>query len=85
MTPKETLTRATLRTPKAAAIAGILFSVLMTTALLLLRASVPADPLEQGAWLNTNARVVAFALNLTLCRHRLPVVHRRAAGSAGRA
>jgi len=64
MTPKETLTRATLRTPKAAAIAGILFSVLMTTALLLLRASVPADPLEQGAWLNTNARVVAFALNL---------------------
>jgi hypothetical protein len=33
-----------LRTPRAAAVAGILFSVLLITALVLLRVSVPADP-----------------------------------------
>jgi MFS family permease len=59
-----TLTRAHLRTPKAAAIAGIIFSVLLITSLVLLRTSVPDDPAEEGAWLKTNARVVGFALNL---------------------
>ena len=34
------LTRARLKTPRAAAIAGILFSVLLTTTLVLLRISV---------------------------------------------
>src|SRR6478736_789118 len=58
------LTRAHLRTPKAAAIAGIAFSLLMFTIFWLLRRSVPADPLESGAWLATNARTVALALNL---------------------
>jgi MFS family permease len=64
MTPQVTLTRATLRTPKAAAIAGIVFSVLLTTALVLLRSAVPSDPMEGGVWLSTNARVVSLALNL---------------------
>lgn len=59
-----TLTRRSLRTPKAAAIAGIIFSVLLTTILWLLRISVPADPLEPGAWLATNSETVAIALNL---------------------
>lgn len=59
-----TLTRVQLRTPKAAAIAGIVFSVLLITSLVLLRTSVPEDPAEEGAWLNTNARIVGFALNL---------------------
>jgi hypothetical protein len=36
------LTRARLKTPLAAAIAGILFSVLLTTTLVLIRISVPA-------------------------------------------
>src|SRR5260370_19908959 len=58
------LTRAHLRTPKAAAIAGIAFSLLMFTIFWLLRRSVPADPLESGAWLATNAKTVALALNL---------------------
>jgi hypothetical protein len=53
-----------LRTPRAAAIAGVVFSVLLICSLWLLRLSVPADPLEAGAWLGTSSRRVAFALNL---------------------
>ena len=60
----ETLTRGTLRTPRAAAIAGILFSVLLIAIIALLRMSVPADPTESGAWLSTNAKTVVLALNL---------------------
>jgi hypothetical protein len=40
------LTRAQLRTPRAAAVAGILFSVLLLIVYWLMRISVPADPLE---------------------------------------
>ncbi len=64
MQPEATLTAATLRAPRAAAIAGILFSVLLLASLVLLRLSVPADPLEAGAWLRTRANTVALALNL---------------------
>ncbi len=58
------LIRARLKTPRAAAIAGILFSVLLIYSLWLLRLSIPADPLETGAWLETSAKRVSFALNL---------------------
>jgi hypothetical protein len=58
------LIRARLKTPRAAAVAGVLFSVLLIMGLLLLRLSVPADPLEAGAWLKINANTVALALNL---------------------
>jgi hypothetical protein len=46
MQRRTTLTRSTLKTPRAAAIAGILFSVLLLATFLLLHMSVPADPLE---------------------------------------
>jgi hypothetical protein len=59
-----TLIRARLKTPRAAAIAGILFSVLLISGLLLFRLSVRADPLEAGAWLKTSSNRVALALNL---------------------
>ena len=58
------LTRARLKTPRAAAIAGIVFSVLLITSLVLVRLSVPADPLERGAWLSTRLETVALALNM---------------------
>ncbi len=58
------LTRAQLKTPKAAAIAGIAFSLLLLLILWLLRTSIPADPLEPGAWLATDTRAVTVALNL---------------------
>jgi hypothetical protein len=62
-----TLTRAHLKTPKAAAIAGIVFSLLMGIIFWMLRRDVPADPLEPGAWLAANTRTVALALNLVVC------------------
>ncbi|MBK1719996.1 hypothetical protein [Thiocystis violacea] len=53
-----------LRAPGAAAIAGLLFSILLIASLLLLRQAVPYDPLEAGAWLETRTDTVALALNL---------------------
>ena len=64
MTEQRTLTRANLKTPKAAAIAGILFSILLILAFWLLRISVPDDPRESGAWLKTEPSKVALAVNL---------------------
>ena len=55
-----------LRTPGAAAVAGIVFSVLLIAALVLLRVSVPADPSLAGTWLTDSGRrtAVGIALNL---------------------
>jgi hypothetical protein len=55
-----------LRTPRAAAVAGIIFSVLLILALVLLRVSVPAHPAVPGEWLTDSRRraAVAIALNL---------------------
>jgi hypothetical protein len=64
MTQKATVTAARLRTPRAAAIAGIVFSILLMTVIVLLRLSVPFDPLEPGAWVRTNPERVVFALTL---------------------
>ena len=64
MSEQRTLTRANLKTPRAAAIAGILFSVLLLGVLWLLRISVPDDPREPGAWLNSASNTVALAINL---------------------
>jgi len=62
--PQASVTPVRLRAPRAAAIAGILFSLLLITAVVILRLSVPDDPLEPGAWLRTRAPVVALALHL---------------------
>jgi hypothetical protein len=64
MSHDDTLTRANLRTPKAAAVAGIVFSVLLIAIFWLLRFSVPANPLEPGEWLAGNSNKVTLALNL---------------------
>jgi hypothetical protein len=64
MSEKHALTRASLKTPKAAAIAGIVFSALLITILWLFRRSVPADPLDPGTWLATDFKTVALAVNL---------------------
>ena len=64
MLQDRSITRANLKTPKAAAIAGILFSLLLIAVFWLLRVSVPADPQEPGSWLRANSNVVALALNL---------------------
>jgi hypothetical protein len=62
--PKDdTLIHTHLKTPKSAAVAGIIFSLLMFTIFGLLRRSIPVDPLESGAWL-ANTKTIALALNL---------------------
>lgn len=56
--------RERLRTPRAAAIAGILFSVLLTATLVLLRISVQATFAENQVLPPTSADTVVLALNL---------------------
>src|SRR3974390_475265 len=60
------MTRPNLKTPKAAASAGIVFCILLLAVFWLLRISVPTDPLEPGDWLRTSSSRVALALNLVL-------------------
>jgi|GEM_PF-122675 len=55
-----------LRTPRAAAVAGIVFSVLLIAALVLLRLSVPAYPVVAGVWLTDPERRAAIAIALNL-------------------
>jgi hypothetical protein len=52
--------------PRAAAIAGVVFSVLLIVGLGLIRLSVPADPSQPGTWVTDSGRrnTVRFALNL---------------------
>ncbi len=58
------LVRAALRTPRAAAVAGIIFSLLLISCLWLLHLSVPSDPLDVGEWLRVSSERVSLALNL---------------------
>ncbi len=51
-----------MTTPRAAACAGIVFSVMLTVTYVLLRSSVPEDPQDSGEWLAGNVDRVNFAL-----------------------
>jgi hypothetical protein len=64
MPVNDSLSGTQLRTPKAAAIAGIVYSILLIAIFGLFRSSIPANPLEPGAWLTTDSRAVAFGLSL---------------------
>ncbi|HYB19212.1 MAG TPA: hypothetical protein VEF71_27600 [Streptosporangiaceae bacterium] len=66
MAHQEPIIGAGLRTPRAAAVAGILFSALLGLALVLIIISAPSDSAEAGAWLSDPARraTLAIALNL---------------------
>jgi hypothetical protein len=54
----------TFKSPRAAAIAGVVFAVLLICSLWLLQTSIPATPVEDGAWLRTSPGRVSLALNL---------------------
>jgi len=58
--------RQALKTPRAAAIAGIAFSVLLGVSLLILRIALPSTPHEAGPWVTDPAlkNAALFALNL---------------------
>ncbi len=58
------LTEAGLKTPKAAAIAGVVFSLLTLVSFGLLWSAIPAESQASRGWLSANANEVALALNL---------------------
>ena len=60
------LTRQAIRTPRAAALAGIAFSVLLAAAFVLVRWALPSDPDAAGDWLTEGGRRDAFVLALNL-------------------
>ncbi len=64
MNPNVRLQASRLTTPRAAAVAGILFSILMIISLVLIWISVPSNPADEGGWLPGNWDIVGFALNL---------------------
>ena len=51
MDDDQPITRPVLTTPRAAAVAGIIFSVLLGLALVLIRVSTPADTAQSLGWL----------------------------------
>ena len=73
-----------LRTPRAAAVAGIIFSLLMATALVLLRISVPARPGGTGVWLTDSGKRAAVAVAPTRSR-TTPMNQRKAMPANGTA
>jgi hypothetical protein len=64
MTQEMDLSRSRLTTPRAAAIAGILFSILYIAVIVLIRRSVPEQPEKMGSWLSMGWREVEIASNL---------------------
>jgi len=61
-----TLTRQAVRTPRAAAVAGIIFSVLFTISMVLIRLALPEDlrGTNVAAWLQGNTMTISLALTL---------------------
>jgi len=51
-------------TPRAAAIAGILFGLLFTASLVLLRTAIPADPYSGTDWIEQGLQRITIALQL---------------------
>jgi hypothetical protein len=66
MAQQESITGSSLRTPRAAAFAGILFALLLGLALALIRISKPSNPATAGQWLTNQSlrSTVTIALNL---------------------
>ena len=64
MDQEKSIIQARVTTPRAAAIAGILFSILLIASLTLIRISVPADPQDAGTWLSGGWSNVNLALNM---------------------
>jgi hypothetical protein len=63
MDPEISLARKRLKTPRAAAVAGIAFSLLLMASLVIIRLSIPADLNQSGEWLMSSNRIL-IALNM---------------------
>ena len=57
-----------LAPPRAAAVAGVIFSVLMATSLVIVRLAVPVYQTDPGVWLNDPPRRNAVRFAIHLCR-----------------
>ena len=64
MNQEPALIRQRMRTPRAAAIAGIVFSLLFITSLLLIWISIPANPLGPATAVMNHLKTISFSLNL---------------------
>ncbi len=66
MKQQVTLTRQAVRTPRAAAVAGIIFSVLFTISMVLIRLALPEDlrGTDVATWLQGNTTTISLALTL---------------------
>ena len=53
-----------LKAPRAGAIAGILFSILLIISLVLIRSSIPDNPGDPGTWLAHSVKSINLALDL---------------------
>ena len=53
-----------LKAPRAGAIAGILFSILLIISIVLIRLSIPDSPEDPGKWLSHSAKSIRLALDL---------------------
>lgn len=61
---KESAISAQLKAPRAGAVAGILFSILLIICVVLLRLSIPDSPKDPGTWLAESAKSIDLALGL---------------------
>src|ERR1700693_5009847 len=66
MNQRVTLTRQALKTPRAAAVAGIIFAVLFTTSVVLIRLAIPEElnGANTGTLLQGNTTTLTLALTL---------------------
>jgi hypothetical protein len=62
--PEVTLIRPQLKAPRAGAVAGIVFSILLIIGLVIVRLTIPANPQDAGSWLSGGRKKVTLALNL---------------------
>jgi hypothetical protein len=66
MNQRVTLTRQAIRTPRAAAVAGIIFTVLFTISIVLMRLAIPEElsGSNTATWLQGNTTTITIALTL---------------------
>ena len=64
MNQEAVLIRQGMKTPRAAAVAGIIFSLLLMASFLLVRISIPANPLSGPTGFIKHSKAISLALNL---------------------
>ena len=66
MNPEEPIIRPLLTTPRSAAVAGIVFSLLLTIALVMIRLSVPTEPGQAASWFTDPSKRASLGVALNV-------------------